>query len=306
MRKFISAEWKSFSNSWSQFWFESASDYKLALFRSVVAGIAFVFYFIRIFDFHFLYSNQGFLPYSDIQSLVPEFVHGLIRWEFLLQNDQVSFALHILLLLLLLALFLGALPRPLFLLLLIIHWAFHRRNPYVLYGADMVLSYWLLYLSFTKTNHYFSVIPKALRKLPSKSDKVLNSVALRLLQIQLCIVYAYSGLEKAKGVTWWQGDAIWFALANSQIVSFDYSFMAYLPVLVVFATFTTLLWEIYFPFAVWIPALKRYVLLLGLVMHILIAVSMNLWGFSFLMLSVYILFLKERDLQSFTSRIGIT
>ena len=37
-------------------------------------------------------------------------------------------------------------------------------------------------------------------------------LALRVLQLHLCIVYFASGIEKATGTDWRNGDVIWYAL----------------------------------------------------------------------------------------------
>src|SRR5262249_46104179 len=34
-------------------------------------------------------------------------------------------------------------------------------------------------------------------------------LGLRLLQLHLCVVYLSSGLEKATGIQWWNGEAVW-------------------------------------------------------------------------------------------------
>jgi hypothetical protein len=43
---------------------------------------------------------------------------------------------------------------------------------------------------------------------------VAANLALRLLQIHFCIVYAVSGLSKLQGWSWWSGDAVWGTIAN--------------------------------------------------------------------------------------------
>src|SRR5213075_1245644 len=95
-------------------------------------------------------------------------------------------------------------------------------------------TFWLLYLCFTRTDEIFRFpLPgaRAARWIApgaSKTD-LFSTVGFRLLQVQLMIIYAYSGLEKLRGVTWWQGDAIWNTLANGQLVGLNLSFIAHVP-----------------------------------------------------------------------------
>src|SRR5207245_10757321 len=52
--------------------------------------------------------------------------------------------------------------------------------------------------------------PEFLRPPPSVSA----NLALRLLQIHVCIIYAASGLSKLQGPAWWNGWAVWGTMAN--------------------------------------------------------------------------------------------
>ncbi|MFT3883817.1 MAG: hypothetical protein QM703_29820 [Gemmatales bacterium] len=38
------------------------------------------------------------------------------------------------------------------------------------------------------------------------------TLALRLIQIHMCIVYFISGLAKLQGSTWWNGSATWLTM----------------------------------------------------------------------------------------------
>ena len=52
--------------------------------------------------------------------------------------------------------------------------------------------------------------PEFLRPPPSVSA----NLALRLLQVHVCIIYAASGLSKLQGPAWWSGVAVWGTMAN--------------------------------------------------------------------------------------------
>src|SRR5208282_2742533 len=93
-------------------------------------------------------------------------------------------------------------------------------------------------------------------------------IAFRFSQIQICIIYAFSGFEKLRGIKWWQGEALWDVLANFQVARWDFTWIASFPVLIVVATYLTVLWEIYFPVLVWVRPWSRWMLLFGMVLHI--------------------------------------
>jgi hypothetical protein len=122
----------------------------------------------------------------------------------------------------------------------------------------------------------------------------LASVALRLTQIQLCIIYLFAGTEKLKGPLWWRGEAIWGVLSNAQTTTFDFGFMANLPLVITFATYATLVWEIYFPVLVWSRRARYPWLLGGVLLHASIGLMMNLPFFASVMVAAYSVFLRRR------------
>jgi hypothetical protein len=66
-----------------------------------------------------------------------------------------------------------------------------------------------------------------------------------------------------------------------------------MPLLIAVMTFATFLWEIYFPALVWIRPIRRYVLLFGVFLHAMIALSVGLVFFSAAMVSTYIFFVDR-------------
>ncbi|RYZ85168.1 MAG: hypothetical protein EOP04_16535 [Proteobacteria bacterium] len=128
------------------------------------------------------------------------------------------------------------------------------------------------------------------------------SVAFRLSQIQVCVIYAYSGWEKLKGVAWWKGEALWTVLANSQIARFDFGFTSHLPMVIIAATYITMLWEIYFPVLVWIPKLRRPSLILGVLVHLGILITLFIPHFATLMIVAYVVFLTPQEIEYFEKK----
>ncbi|MBU6376317.1 MAG: HTTM domain-containing protein [Bdellovibrionales bacterium] len=126
----------------------------------------------------------------------------------------------------------------------------------------------------------------------------LSSMAYRFAQIQLCIIYAFSGWEKLKGPVWWNGEALWSVIANPQMARFDFGWMVHFPLVLVGVAYLTLFWEIYFPVLIWIPRLRVVTLLIGLGFHLSIALMMKIAFFGFLMIGIYVLFLTEKEVRS--------
>ena len=117
------------------------------------------------------------------------------------------------------------------------------------------------------------------------------------MQIQVCVIYGYSGMEKIKGWRWWNGSALWDVLSAGNMQRWDLSFVAHMPVVIAAMVYVVLAWEIYFPVLIWVPKLRLPMLAFGVAMHIGIFLFMNLPSFGFLMMTLYLLFLSEKELQ---------
>jgi hypothetical protein len=107
----------------------------------------------------------------------------------------------------------------------------------------------------------------------------------RTLQAHVCIMYTASGIEKASGIQWWNGEAVWRAIMGAPMDSpIDCSFLAYSPWIAQFAGWMTLVLEAGVLAFVWHPRSRRLWLVGMIGMHLSIALLMGLWTFSAVMI----------------------
>lgn len=128
----------------------------------------------------------------------------------------------------------------------------------------------------------------------SNPKDLLTPVFFRIAQIQICIIYMFTGLEKLKGPSWWDGTAIWTVIANPQMVIMDFTWMRYFPLLVSILTFTTVIFEVYFIAAMLNEKSRKIWLGLGFMFHLGIGLVMGLIPFSLAMISTYFLFFDHK------------
>jgi hypothetical protein len=268
--------------SWNRFWFESFDPIRWKLFRIAVCLIGFGFYAIRHVDLLEFYTNRNGFPLEALD----DFFKMQWRWSLLreVQSDGIVLALHLLFLALLLVIAAGWGRRWITIPTFILHLLFARLNLAAMYGVDTVMTFFLFSMCFAGTG-----------KPRHPLDWLFSSVGMRLAQVQVCLIYGFSGLGKLKGVSWWSGEALWGVLANPQLARFDFSWTAHFPVLIALATSATVYWEIYFPLLIWIPQFRPWWLIIGTMLHLAIAVMMNLPFFAAIMMSSYFLFLSERE-----------
>jgi hypothetical protein len=142
------------------------------------------------------------------------------------------------------------------------------------------------------------------RPVPSVSA----NIALRLLQIHVCIIYASAGLSKLQGTAWWNGTAVWGTMANFEYAPMQegwyLGFMRFLgryhwltEVCMTTAGLFTLFFEIAYPFLIWKPSTRWLMLWMAIILHGFIGLFMGLKTFSLIMLAMNMAFVPPETVR---------
>ena len=115
-------------------------------------------------------------------------------------------------------------------------------------------------------------------------ESAMAGLSLRVLQLHLCIVYLASGIEKARGEQWWNGEAIWRAVMQPQFQQFDMSWLASVPFLALSASLGTLVVECGYCIMIWPRSTRPYWVGATLGLHAGIGIFLGLWTFSAMMM----------------------
>ncbi len=249
------------------------------------------------------YTEMSLIPRADALGVYPDFYRPF--FQFFFWPDSLAPLVHGLYTALMALAFLGLTNRPIMLVTWALAQGFINRNYSMLFGADLIGTLFFFYLSFTHCTEYFS-----LKKIFFKKEKQHNSesfsdqlsaVFFRLMQIQISVIYMYTGFEKLKGSTWWDGTALWTVFANPQFSSLDLIWMRHFPLFFAVGTFTTLIFEVYFPTVIVSQKFRPYWLMLGVVFHGTIGLLFGLLPFSLIMISTYFLFIDRLTLRRWSS-----
>lgn len=269
---------RDWEKGWNRFWFESFDPGRWKIFRVFSCLTILGFYLIRHADLLEFYSSRQGFPLEALADF--NSMSGRLNVLSFVGQDSLLLLLHGVYLAALALLAFGFAPRWMAGLGWLLHVSFIHTNMAATYGVDSIFTFFLLSLFLVGSG---------------KPGSAMASVGMRLIQIQICVIYAYSGLGKLRGTSWWTGEALWGVLANPQLARFDFGWTAHFPVLLSVLTSATFIWEIYFPVLIWLPRLRPWMLLFGLGLHASIGVMMNLPFFALLMASSYALFLSQRE-----------
>lgn len=146
-----------------------------------------------------------------------------------------------------------------------------------IYGVDEFLHIALFYCVVFPVGNVLSMdwILASCTYVPSLASRL----GVRVIQVHLCIVYLTSGIEKASGIQWWNGEAIWRVLMREDFGINGAEWISAFPWLAATITISTLIIEVGYAAAVWIPASRRPWVWATIGMHLGIAFAMGLYSF---------------------------
>jgi hypothetical protein len=154
------------------------------------------------------------------------------------------------------------------------------------YGVDIFLHIALFYMMFMPVARAYSLDVRQGRVSPLPSWGV--TLSLRVLQIHLCFVYLSAGFEKAMSPDWWAGNVIWRSLAQPEFRQFDFTWLAHYPWIAVALGCSTIIIEMGYCLAMWIPRLRVFWLagIVSLHLGIGLFLGLRLFGLIMILLSV--------------------
>jgi hypothetical protein len=165
--------------------------------------------------------------------------------------------------------------------------SFANLNPDVDNAGDTVRGIVLFYLMLCPCGAAWSL--DARRRGPRPAGAVLvHPWPLRLLFVQMACVYFSNGAFKAVGRDWPAGDSLYFVLGDLTLTRWSYAAWPLPYALTRILTWWVLGWELTFPLLVlWRPA-RLVALGCGIAFHLGIGLSLELGGFPFYMLCLYL------------------
>jgi len=172
-----------------------------------------------------------------------------------------------------------------------------NRNPTICNGGDNVARIMCFFLMFASSGHAYSLDAYFFHlHAPGDSAFVLQAPwALRLMQVQVSIIYAYTAYWKLKGVTYRDGTAMYYVMGNHTYRRYNLPKVLLRKPMVQVLTWVALLVEFALGFGLWISDFTYPVLLLGFILHLTIEYILSVHLFSWYMMAVLLLFIPPAD-----------
>jgi hypothetical protein len=226
------------------------------------------------------------------------------RWNALGDNRVVIYALFALWLLSTATLTAGFYTRTSAVLAWLLATSFQNRLVWTINGGDGLCRVGLFCLVLAPAGAVWSIDYWRARRRTAADDAgpvFIPPWSVRLIQIQLCMVYFFTGLAKV-GSDWNNGQALYWVLNDIAVMRWPYHRLPLPMGLLKLATWTTLAWEIGFPVLILFRRLRPWVLGLGVALHLGILVMMEVGWFSQITLCWYAVFLPGDRLAALARR----
>ncbi|MFI4873767.1 MAG: HTTM domain-containing protein, partial [Blastopirellula sp. JB062] len=230
IRDYFKELYGSAVEGWNRFWFTPADPATLGLIRILAGAMLFYTHLVWSLDLNGFMGVDGRFSHeltSRMQGLSP------FAWSYLPLIDDSPAMLwtsHIAALVILVMFTLGLYTRTVGVLSFIITLSYAHRAPGALFGLDQINALLVMYLMLGAAGEAYS-LDRWLRRRRSMRDdsprqSTIANLSIRLIQVHMCVIYLFAGLSKLSGETWWDGSAMWGALANSEYQSLDMTWLA--------------------------------------------------------------------------------
>jgi hypothetical protein len=266
-----------------------ASARPLAAFRIGVAAVVLVMALATAGNLMELYGSDGVVPRSVIDRMnttgIPKLSWVVDRLIPLgVSESRCVYGLFAVYIASLVGLIVGWHTRWAAVVAWFLHLAMKMSGYLTAYGAEEFANIALFYCMWMPVGWAWSLDRRAGRV--GAAPTAAARLALRVLQIHLCIIYFSSGVAKALGPQWWNGEAIWRTLMRLDVVQFDFSWLAGMPWLAKLLCWGTLVVEIFYPVFMWPRRTRTAWAAATIGLHLGIAVVLGLWTFSALMIAM--------------------
>jgi hypothetical protein len=280
---------------WRRFWFEPRPMTTLGLVRIAFGLLVTAWTLSLLPDLLTLFGRDGVRPAPTSV----RYSWGLLH---IVSSDWAVVAVWVLLLLAALAVTVGWHTRLAALVVFVAVLSFQRRNIFVFNSGDVVLRIEALYLALAPAGAALSLDRR--RTAGSFWDAQVRAPwGLRLMQVQLSIIYLTTVHDKLTGSTWNDGTAVSYALRLTDLQAFALpDWLTTNAVLMNFATWGTLVLELSIGVLVWNRRLRPWVLGAGIVMHMIFVLTLAVAFFSFAMYVLYLSFVPEDTARRWVDR----
>ncbi|PZM79040.1 MAG: hypothetical protein DKT66_21385 [Candidatus Melainabacteria bacterium] len=296
--------WRSFWNAWRNFWFCPVTAEPMAVFRILLGLLILQILIISIggdfldwYGTHAIVQNEtvrthywNLQPRFDLLLLFPS-DDGLRLYYYSIVAAAIFMTV-------------GFCTRISCIYVALALISMHHHDPFNINGGDAFVRLMSMYICFAPCGDCFSLDRLiAERRAGHKLPVVAKSAwPLRLIQMQIAIVYFHTFVCKVNGTQWWDGTAVYFATRLEDLMRLRMPLFDSLLFCQLLSWYTLLVEGAMFTL-VWIKELRYFVLASAVILHLGIDFAINLPVFEWAFISALIVFVEPDDIRKLHERV---
>jgi uncharacterized membrane protein YphA (DoxX/SURF4 family) len=294
---------QSFISGWDRFFYSKTDASALCIFRILFGFFLFLNGISLVEDFQawFGVGPESLVPLRDSFGFYSNLRLNIFKW--LSPTEGSAWFVLITYILTSVFVMVGFKTRISAIICFILMVSMQNRNYAILNSGDTLMRCMLFLLIFSPSYVKYSADSWLKKKTGQSYDSEISILTIRLMQLQFSLVYLATTLFKLKGFDWVDGTAVYYTsrLVNFQRIVLPIVFD--IPSLVKLATWSALFIEFAMGTLVWVKEFRIWVMLSGIILHLLIEVSMSIGFFEWVMMASYILFLEPSELRNCTTKL---
>lgn len=286
---------------WNRFWFAPADCATLAVIRICTGAMLFYTHLVWSLRLEDFFGPQAWISPATLHTLQP----GSYSWTYFTWIDTPGalWTVHIAALVAFAMLTVGLFTRVAAVAAWIAASSYLGRIMGGWFGLDLINVMLAMYLMIGPSGQAYSLDRwlaqrKAGQPLPPAAPSVSANIAIRLIQLHMCVIYLFAGMAKLQGAAWWDGTAMWIALGNYEYQSLDMTWLAHWPQVINLLTQVTIFWEVYYCALIWPRTLRPFMLALAVPLHLGIAICLGMITFGLIMLVGNLAFVSPRLIRA--------
>jgi hypothetical protein len=289
--------------AWERFWFEPRATSTLALVR-IAFGIVVIGWTAALLPaLSAMFGPDGLLDRQPSTT----YAGGHWVWGLLgaFPTQTAVIALLVMLMVSSVCLTVGYRTRLAALLVFVGVLSFERRNPFVFDSGDALIRIIALYIALSPAGAALSLDRWRRARHRFLEMPLRTQWGLRLLQIQLSVIYLSTVWAKTRGTTWNGGTAVSYAMRIEDIARFHVpTIISNSVALSTLMTYGTLAIELAIAVLVWNRKARPWVLGLRVALHLGIDYSIRVGFFTFAMFVLYIAFIPPDTATRWIAAVG--
>jgi hypothetical protein len=275
--------------AWDRFWFAPQPTSTLALFRIAFGLLTLAWTLLLARDLLTFFSRDGIVPHQPEYLIGTPWTWGLLGGA---PGAPVVIALFVFLLVGCVCVLLGYRTRLASAVVFVALVSFERRNPFVFNAGDALIRVMALYLALAPTGASLS-----LDRLRTTRDRFWEFPArapwaLRLVQIQLSVIYISTVWQKLQGETWPKGTAVSYVLRQTDLLRVELpTAITASPAVSAVVTYGTLGIELAVGVLIWSRRARPFVGVPAIALHLLVDATLAAALISAAMLTAFVAFI---------------